>query len=150
MIYPKEYYLDIFQVTERELQRLVGEGLLRGGDFSDLFFENTAFGNLVLRDGEVTSGGLHSDFGVGIRVLKGEKTGYAYSESTGMAEMTEAAKAASAIACGTSAGPGKDFDAVKIMRAVHDKADNFVLSETNGRRPGPENRPLSTTCSRSI
>lgn len=135
MIYPKEYYLDIFQVTERELQRLVGEGLLRGGDFSDLFFENTAFGNLVLRDGEVTSGGLHSDFGVGIRVLKGEKTGYAYSESTGLAEMTEAAKAASAIACGASAGPGKDFDAVKIMRAVHDKADNFALSEANGRRP---------------
>lgn len=134
MIHSKEYYLDIFRVTEQQLQRLVGEGLVRGGDYSDLFFENTAFGNLVLRDGEVTSGGLHSDFGVGIRVLKGEKTGYAYSESTAMTEMTAAARAASAIAAGGSVAAGEDFDALKTMRAVHDRADNFAVSESNGRR----------------
>ena len=52
----------------------------------------------MLRDGEVSSGGYTNDYGCGIRVLEGEKTGYAYSESTDMRSLLEAAKAASAIA----------------------------------------------------
>ena len=56
----------------------------------------------MLRDGEVSSGGYTNDYGCGIRVLEGEKTGYAYSESTDMRSLLEAAKAASAIAAGGS------------------------------------------------
>ena len=92
------HYLDIFKVTEHQLQSLVGTALSRGGDFADLYFEHTTFFNLILRDGNVSSGGFHTDYGVGIRVLKGEKTGYAYSENLEMSEMVKAAEAASAIA----------------------------------------------------
>jgi TldD protein len=103
MIKEKEYYLSLFGVDEALLAMLVREALSRGGHYSDLFFENTAYGNLVLRDGAVTSGGSHVDYGVGIRTLDGEKTGYAYSESTSKADMIACARAASAIACGVSA-----------------------------------------------
>ena len=92
------HYLDIFKVTEQQIQSLVGTALSRGGDFADLYFEHTTFFNLILRDGNVSSGGFHTDYGVGIRVLKGEKTGYAYSENLEMSEMVKAAEAASAIA----------------------------------------------------
>ncbi|MBQ7898283.1 MAG: TldD/PmbA family protein [Bacteroidales bacterium] len=92
------HYLDIFKVTQLQLQSLVGTALSRGGDFADLYFEHTTFFNLILRDGNVSSGGFHTDYGVGIRVLKGEKTGYAYSENLEMSEMVKAAEAASAIA----------------------------------------------------
>lgn len=92
------HYLDIFKVTEQQLQSLVGTALSRGGDFADLYFEHTTFFNLILRDGNVSSGGFHTDYGVGIRVLKGEKTGYAYSENLEMSEIVKAAEAASAIA----------------------------------------------------
>ena len=101
MIKEKEYYLSLFGVDEALLAMLVREALSRGGNYGDLYFENTAYGNLVLRDGAVTTGGSHVDFGVGIRVLDGEKTGYAYSESTSKADMLACARAASAIACGT-------------------------------------------------
>ena len=92
------HYLDIFKVTEQQLRSLVGTALSRGGDFADLYFEHTTFFNLILRDGNVSSGGFHTDYGVGIRVLKGEKTGYSYSENLEMSEMVKAAEAASAIA----------------------------------------------------
>lgn len=84
------------------MERLVEAALEKGGDYADLYFENTSYRDLMLRDGTVSSGGFHVDYGVGIRVLKGEKTGYAYSESTDMASMLGAARAASAIsaACG--------------------------------------------------
>ena len=98
MINPKSYYFDIFQVDTPVLDRLTEEGLRSGGSYCDLFFENTTYGSLLLRDGAVTSGGNHVDFGVGIRVLAGEKTGYAYSESTAWADMAACARAAAQIA----------------------------------------------------
>ena len=103
MIHPEQHYLDIFRVDVPRMDNLVAEALRHGGDYCDLYFENTTYGNLVLRDGAVTSGGRHIDFGVGIRVLSGEKTGYAYSESTAQEDMLACARAASAIADGTSA-----------------------------------------------
>ena len=94
------YYSDIFKVSQENLRRLTETAIRRGGDFADLYFENTTYFNLLLKDGVVSSGGFHTDFGVGIRVLKGEKTGYAYSESTEMADMLKAAEAAAVIAEG--------------------------------------------------
>lgn len=98
----KNFYLNLFQVSETQLERLASDGLRGGGSYCDLFFENTSYNDLLLRDGIVSSGGFHIDYGVGIRVLKGEKTGYAYSESTDPRSMAEAAAAASKIAEGSN------------------------------------------------
>ena len=97
-------YLNIFKVSQENLRALTETALTYGGDYADLYFENTTYFNLLLKDGVVSSGGFHTDFGVGIRVLKGEKTGYAYSESTEMQDMLKAAKAAGVIASGISSG----------------------------------------------
>ena len=96
----RQHYLDIFKVSEPQLQTLAATALSHGGDFCDMYFEHTTFFNLLLKDGVVSSGGFHTDFGVGIRVLKGEKPGYAYSENTEMKDMVKAAEAASSIALG--------------------------------------------------
>lgn len=100
MIAYADYYKDIFAVTETDLEKLAAEAAGFQGNYSDLYFENSYTTNLLLRDGEVSSGGFHVDYGVGIRCLKGDKTGYAYSESTDMASMMNAAKAAAAISKG--------------------------------------------------
>ena len=89
---------DRFGVTEEQLRSLVAEGLRAGGDWCDLYFEDTSYHDLLLRDGVVGSGGYHVDYGCGIRVLKGEKTGYAYAETTDYASLKSAAIAAGAIA----------------------------------------------------
>ena len=89
---------DRFGVTVEQLRSLVAEGLRAGGDWCDLYFEDTSYHDLLLRDGVVGSGGYHVDYGCGIRVLKGEKTGYAYAETTDIPSLLSAAKAAGAIA----------------------------------------------------
>jgi len=100
MIRDKQYYLDIFGIDIPLLDAVVQEGLSSGGSYCDLYFENTGYGSLLLRDGAVTSGGSHIDYGVGVRVLSGEKTGYAYSESTSRADIISCARAAAQIADG--------------------------------------------------
>ena len=96
-------YLDAFGVSAEQLQALVAEGLRSGGDWCDLFFEDTSYSELMLRDGEVSAGGSHIDYGCGIRVLCGEKTGYAYAERTDMPSLLAAARSAAAI---SQAGAG--------------------------------------------
>ena len=93
-----EHYHNIFGVTQQQLQTIIATALAKGGDYADLYFEYTTFFNLNLKDGVVSSGGFHTDCGVGIRVLKGERTGYAYSENLAMNQMLKAAQAASMIA----------------------------------------------------
>lgn len=100
MIHDKQYYLDIFKVSQQDLDTLIATAMGAGGSYADLFFENSTFSDLMLRDGAVASGGFHQDYGVGIRTLCGEKTGYAYSESTNLQEMKAAALSASAISSG--------------------------------------------------
>ena len=121
-----------FGVTEEQLRTLVAEGLREGGDWCDLYFEDTSYHDLLLRDGEVGSGGYHVDFGCGIRVLKGEKTGYAYAESTDFASLLQAARAAGSIA-GSVAIPGTAESAVgsadrghpRPRKGVGPAADNY-------------------------
>ena len=127
----KNKYLDIFKVTESQLQTLVSTALSYGGDYSDLYFEHTTYFNLMLKDGVVSSGGFHTDYGVGIRVLKGEKTGYAYSENTDMDDMLCAAKAASAIARGTVAAP-------VAYCGVQDRKQDLYPMQQNWRDKGAD------------
>ena len=87
---------DIFGITGQQMHALVAEGL-KGGNWCDLYFEQTVYNDLLLRDGVVASGGFHLDYGCGIRVLDGEKTGYAYSESTDYASLMDAVRAARSI-----------------------------------------------------
>ena len=128
-MYTKNYYTDLFKVTETQLQELTGTALAQGGDYCDLYFEHTTFFNLLLKDSIVSSGGFHTDFGVGIRVLKGEKTGYAYSENTEMKDMLGAAKAASAIATGSAT-------ACRQYNPVENRSHDLYPMKENWREKG--------------
>ena len=91
-------YMSFFGVTEENLRELISTALSKGGEYADLFFEHSVINEVTLRDGEVNAAGTHIDYGVGIRVVKGEKTGYAYSEITTMPLMKKAALTAAQIA----------------------------------------------------
>jgi len=109
----KQAYLAHFGVSEDDLRKVLAKALEKGGDYADLFFEHT-FNNAVgLRDGEVNSTFSGIDYGVGVRVLSGDQTGYAYVENTTLEDMLKAAGTAARIANGVSTGISPEF-AVKI------------------------------------
>ena len=137
MFNPECYYLDLFQVTPGTLEELTGLGIKEGGSYCDLFFENTTYHELLLRDGIVSSGGFHIDYGVGIRVLKGDRTGYAYSESTDARTMRDAVKAASMIAQGGRCRPaGADLGHRPYSAAASE-------AKREWRRPGSKVGPAT-------
>lgn len=93
-------YLDHFGVTLQLLQKITSKALSKGGDYADLFFEHKISNDLTLQDGAVNSAYSNIDFGVGIRVLKGDQTGFAYSETISKDALMKAAATAANIASG--------------------------------------------------
>src|SRR5262245_23591340 len=84
-------------------ERLLGEALSRGGDYAELYFEYRAAGDFVLEEGRVRTVGRGVIMGLGVRVLRGDATGYAYTEELSQDRMQEAARTAAQIAAGGGA-----------------------------------------------
>ncbi|HAM11545.1 MAG TPA: peptidase U62, partial [Bacteroidales bacterium] len=91
-------YMDHFEVSPEQLQKLLATALGKGADYADLYFEHTVTNATSLQDKKVNSAYSDIIFGVGIRVLKGDQTGFAYSENTSMDAMLKAARTAASIA----------------------------------------------------
>ena len=86
------------------MKKVLATALEKGGDYADLFFEHAFNNSLGLRDGEVNSTFSGIDYGMGVRVLSGDQTGYAYVESTELSDMLKAARTAARIADAPAAG----------------------------------------------
>lgn len=90
-----------FGVTEQDLKKVIAVALEKGGDYADLFFEHTFSNSISLQDGAVNRSSSNIDFGVGVRVLSGDQSGYAYVENVSLDEMLKAARTAARIASGS-------------------------------------------------
>jgi TldD protein len=94
-------YMDHFEVNPAILQKVIAAAMEKGADYADLFFEHSLNNRSTLEDGKVNSAYSNIGFGVGIRVLKGDQTGFAYSETVTPEAMIKAAKTAANIADNT-------------------------------------------------
>lgn len=92
-----------FKVTESDLKKVLAAALEKGGDYADLFFEHTLNNGIQLQDGAVNNAQSNIDFGMGVRVLSGDQTGYAYVENITLDEMLKAARTAARIADNSNA-----------------------------------------------
>jgi hypothetical protein len=61
--------------------RLLRVALERGGDYADLFFEYSVSGSYVYDEQILKSARRAVSMGLGVRVMKGDATGYAYCSS---------------------------------------------------------------------
>ncbi|NSW93121.1 MAG: TldD/PmbA family protein [Bacteroidales bacterium] len=93
-----ESYLNHFEVTPETLKKVISAAMSKGADYADLFFEHTLNNTSALEDGKVNSAYSNISSGVGIRVVKGEQTGYAYSEDLTPEAMLKSAATAANIA----------------------------------------------------
>ena len=87
-----------FKVSESDLKKVLAAALEKGGDYADLFFEHTLNNGIQMQDGAVNNAQSNIDFGMGVRVLSGDQTGYAYVENITLDEMLKAARTAARIA----------------------------------------------------
>jgi len=96
-----------FGVTERDLERYLSEALSAGGDYADIFFEYLTTASISLDESIVKSATQGVSVGAGVRVIAGERTGYAYTDDLSPERILNAARVAARIA----SGPGREVRA---------------------------------------
>jgi TldD protein len=108
MIEPIEFFTGKFNISISNIEALLGVALSRGGDYADLYFEYATLNSLNLEEQIIKSANRAARLGVGVRVISGEKMGYAYCDEIDVAAIRKAALTAAHIAqSGSGAGPVK-------------------------------------------
>ncbi len=88
--------LDASELTLVQAQSVLHQACGQGSDDADLYFEHTVSEGWSLEEGRVKSGSFSIDHGVGVRVVRGEKTAFAYSDDISLQALREAAKSVQA------------------------------------------------------
>lgn len=99
-------YFAQFGVTEEMIRQTLSDALSKGGDYADVYFQHQVSNTLGLEDGVVNRAYANMALGVGVRVIKGDQTGYGYTEELTLEALRQTARTAAAIADGPAkAGP---------------------------------------------
>src|SRR6266851_1764293 len=94
----KPLFFEHYGLDERDLERYLGAALSAGGDYADLYFEYLTSTSLMVDESLVKSASQGISAGCGVRVVSGERTGYAYTDDLSPQRILHAARTAALIA----------------------------------------------------
>jgi TldD protein len=139
----KSIFFQTYNLTVTDLETYLNEALSRGGDYADLYFEYRINHSIVLEEQIIKSATKGVSLGVGVRVISGEKTGYAYSDDLNREHVVKAARTAAFIAnssmeCGkiqvsTPVSEGRNLYPIPLVPAELEIASKIALLEESNR-----------------
>src|ERR1700722_2015452 len=94
------FFFDRYGLAQADVERYLGAALSAGGDFADLYFEYQTSTSVSLDESMVKSATQGISVGCGVRVLSGERTGFAYTDDLSADRLLKAARTAALIASG--------------------------------------------------
>jgi TldD protein len=124
---------DRFGVSTETLRKILQAALSKGGDFADLYLEYRTSNQVEMEDDIIKESDEDIRLGIGIRVLKGQKTGYGYTSELELDAMRKAALTAAAIASSGDGGKLPVFSGRKPGRQVYQMKVPFSESSLSER-----------------
>ena len=109
MTQQQNLFFQKFGITPNDLQRYLAEALSAGGEYADLYFEYLTSTSISVDESIVKSATQGISAGCGVRVLSGERTGYAYTDDLAPEKILRAARTAALIAKGPAQQPIHGF-----------------------------------------
>lgn len=86
------------EMEKEVLDQIIAKALEKGGDFADVYLENRISRQVVMEESIFKSGLYGISQGAGVRVISGNKTGYAYTDEITEEKLIRAAEVASYVA----------------------------------------------------
>jgi TldD protein len=121
-----------FGITPTDLEHYLGEALSAGGDYADLYYEYLTSTSISVDESIVKSASQGISAGCGVRVLSGERTGYAYTDDLSPDKILRAARTAALIAKGPATQLVQGFKenrAHQLYQASTPSVDADVLAK---------------------
>ncbi len=84
-------------LSARQLEEVLGKVMTRAVDSADIYLQGARGESWSLEDGIVKTGDFSIDRGFGLRVVSGEKTGFAYADDIALPALLSAAQTARSI-----------------------------------------------------
>lgn len=148
VIKPFKIFAEAFSSEIDDFEYILSLALSKGGDISEIFIENTLSRNYTIRNGVFETLRISQDEGCGIRVIKDDKYGYAYTQNLSKDSLIETAKIAGEIAEARGVAGVKfskkekstehnvlpfkipldevpDDEKIKILKEIHESAFSF-------------------------
>src|SRR5437762_14269728 len=100
-----KFFFDRYGLTESDLERYLDAALSAGGDYADLYFEYLSSTSLMVDESMVKSVSQGISARCVVRVISGDRTGYAYTDDLAAEKIVHAAKTAAMIASGPAQDP---------------------------------------------
>jgi TldD protein len=88
------------EVDLQDLNRVIHQALNKGGEFGEVYVEHRISRTILLEEGKFKSAVFGISQGGGVRVISGDKTGYAYTDEITQEKLIRAAEVASFVARG--------------------------------------------------
>lgn len=102
-------------IDKSTLDRVIATALQKGGEFAEVYLENRISRNIVMEESKFKSGLYGISQGAGVRVISGNRTGYAYTDDITPESLMRAAQVASYVAAS-----GQSFNPVNVSEASRD------------------------------
>jgi TldD protein len=131
-------HLSFFSVDEPTIARVMSELTARGADAADLYFQHSRDNSITMEDGIISRASSSVDQGVGLRVVVGDQTGYAFTEDLSLEAMLAAARTAASIAHGSKV----------VAPVAYDPRPSAASTSSSARGPRSAS-PSSSRASRS-
>src|SRR6266508_3114647 len=110
----KHFFFAKYGLGERDLEKYLGAALSAGGDYADLYFEYLTSTALSVDESMIKSASQGISVGCGVRVVAGERTGYAYTDDLAPERILHAARTAALIASGPAKTPVVSLEDVRL------------------------------------
>jgi TldD protein len=95
-----QFFEQQYGVTSTDLENYLAAALGAGGEYADLYFEHRATTSITLDESLIKGATQGVSVGCGVRVIAGERTGYAYTDDLSSDKILQAARIAAHISSG--------------------------------------------------
>jgi len=116
-------FQDRFGLSAGDLRQVLGIALARGGDFADLYLEYRGYSSVHMEEDIIKDTAESVVMGMGIRVIKGDQTGYGFSNDLAFDKLSRAARAASAIALTGGAAKVRAFGKKPVALKLYSNSE---------------------------
>jgi TldD protein len=129
---PDRFFFEHYGLTNQDLESYLSAALSAGGDYADLYFEYLTSTSLMVDESMVKSASQGISAGCGVRVISGERTGYAYTDDLSPERILHAARTAALIASAPAKTPVTGFQQ-KPARSLYPVALPSVDAEITAK-----------------
>jgi len=136
----KQSILMPYGMQDKDIAQIMDSMLSASVDNADIYFQSSHFESWILEGGIIKEGVHNIEQGAGVRVVSGEKTGFAYSDRIELSVLLEAANNVKAIArqgqdaqrkLETIAGWPKYYEPVNPLKSLADQEKIDLLHKVD-------------------